>query len=300
MQGIALSEWRRRARTFRWQGHDIAYWSEGTGPALVLIHGFPTASWDWHYLWGPLSRGRRVVACDMLGFGLSDKPSGLYSLHAQADLHAALLAHLGIKTCDVLAHDYGVSVAQELLARQIERGNDAEGSVRLNSIYFLNGGLIPGAHRPRPIQRFGAGPFGALLSYVLNRKRFGKSFSAVFGPDSQPTEAELDDVWSLIQEKDGHRRTHRLLGYMHDRTHHRERWVGALRGAGIPLGILNGALDPVSGAHLLEVALAEAPNLEATRLDDVGHYPQTEAPDRVLAALEGFLDRHGLPVKSHT
>ena len=275
---IPLPDWRARAKAFTHQRHRVAYWDEGDGTPLFLVHGYPSSSHDWHLIWDDLAREHRVVACDMLGFGLSDKPNQPYSLHAQADLQEALLAHLGIQNPHALVHDYGVSVGQELLAR----------GYPLQSMYFLNGGMIPGEHRPRLIQRIGAGPFGFLLGYVLDRKRFGKSFNAVFGPDTQPTESELDTHWELITENGGNRIQHRLLGYMNDRTTHKARWVGALQTTDVPLGILNGALDPVSGEHLYDQVLATVPDIHATLLKDVGHYPQIEAPDRVLAAYREF------------
>ena len=118
---------------------------------LVLVHGFPTSSWDWHAVWPALEARFRVVALDMLGYGLSDKPAGHdYSIFEQADLQEALLGRLGIGACHVLAHDYGDTVVQELLARRVEK---KPGVGTFHSVCFLNGGLIPGFHRPRPIQR---------------------------------------------------------------------------------------------------------------------------------------------------
>ena len=123
LPGIALADWRSAGQTFSFNGHGIRYWTAGQGEPLLLIHGFPTASWDWHYLWAALAERYQVIACDMLGFGDSAKPRGhAYSLLEQADLQQALLAHLGIgQPVHVLAHDYGDSVAQELLARHRAR-----------------------------------------------------------------------------------------------------------------------------------------------------------------------------------
>ena len=97
---------------------------------------FPTASWDWHYLWQPLAQRYRVIACDMLGFGDSAKPANhRYSLLEQADLQQALLAHLQVEQpLHIFAHDYGDSVAQELLARHYED------KIEVASCVFLNGG----------------------------------------------------------------------------------------------------------------------------------------------------------------
>ena len=71
---IPLRAWHKRAHEFVFRGHTIRYWVAGQGEPLLLIHGFPTASWDWHYLWQPLAQRNLVIACDMLGFGESAKP----------------------------------------------------------------------------------------------------------------------------------------------------------------------------------------------------------------------------------
>ena len=101
---------------FRFDGHNIAFWSAGEGRPLLLVHGYPTSSWDWHRIWDALAEKRRVVACDMLGFGLSDKPKSGYSIHRQTDLQQALLDHLGVDAFDAVVHDYGDTVVMQLFA----------------------------------------------------------------------------------------------------------------------------------------------------------------------------------------
>src|SRR5262245_59196885 len=119
---MQLAEWQRGAARFDYRGYPIFYRDDGRGPAVVCIQGFPTASWDWHKLWPALTARFRVIALDMIGFGLSAKPRAYdYSLRDQAALHEALLAALGIGEAHILAHDYGDSVAQELLARHNTR-----------------------------------------------------------------------------------------------------------------------------------------------------------------------------------
>ena len=92
---IPLCVWRTRGLNFSFRGLAIRYWSAGQGEPLLLIHGFPTASWDWHYLWAPLTQRFRVIACDMLGFGDSAKPRGHdYRLLEQADIQQLSLIHI--------------------------------------------------------------------------------------------------------------------------------------------------------------------------------------------------------------
>src|SRR4051812_8986199 len=114
-----FAEWRREGKTYRHRGRAIFYRDAGSGPVLLAIHGFPSASWDWHLLWPELTARFRVIAPDMLGYGWSDKPRAYrYSIADQAELHRGLMSELKIERVHVLAHDVGVSVACELLARQ--------------------------------------------------------------------------------------------------------------------------------------------------------------------------------------
>jgi pimeloyl-ACP methyl ester carboxylesterase len=83
---------------------------------------------------------------------------------------------------------------------------------------------------------------------------------------------------------------HRLIRYMAERRAHRERWVGALQRAHVPLRLVCGAVDPVSGAHMAARYEELVPAPDVVLLPDVGHYPQVEAPEAVLAAYYGFVD----------
>ena len=275
---IPLSVWRTRGQTFQYQGHDIRYWTAGQGEPLLLIHGFPTASWDWHYLWQPLVQRYRVIACDMLGFGDSAKPvRHHYSILEQADVQQALLAHLEVQQpVHVLAHDYGDSVAQELLARH------HEARAGIASCVFLNGGLFPERHRPILIQKLLLSPLGWLVGRSFTREDLVNHISHIYGPQTRPSESTLDDYWSLIDTHHGNRIMHRLIGYLPERFARRERWVGALQLEGVPLRLINGALDPVSGESMLERYLELVPNPDTVSLPGIGHHPQTEAPVQVL------------------
>ncbi|MBD2841566.1 alpha/beta fold hydrolase [Erythrobacter rubeus] len=273
--------WRARANYFEFKGYRIAYWTGGdrTARPLLLVHGFPTCAWDWVPVWETLGAEHHLIACDMLGFGLSDKPRSGYTIHRQTHVQEALLAHLGVGEFDALVHDYGVSVGQELLARQQE-GAGASG---LGQMIFLNGGIFPDQHRPRPIQKLGVSPLGFLVGLLMSPKSFGKSFSEVFGPETQPSEAELDAFWEFISHNGGNRITHKLLHYIADRVEHKERWEAALVRAQDRIGLINGALDPVSGKHAYDMWREVVPKARHHLIETVGHYPQVEAPYEVAA-----------------
>lgn len=293
---MQLDDWKRKGAPFDHHGHRIFHRVAGNPrnrPALLCIHGFPTASWDWHAIWDELcARFACVVAADMIGFGFSDKPrSWTYSVMDQADLQESLLRSLGIRRVHVLAHDLGDTVAQELLARADERLARGDTSLVLESVCLLNGGVFPEAHRPTRVQRLLAGPLGPLVSRFVTERSFGRSLSGLFGPDTQPSRALVHDFWCLVSEKGGHRLAPVLLGYIAERLRHRERWVGALTGTRVPLRLVDGSADPVSGAHLAARYRELVPGADVVELPRIGHYPQVEAPEAVVRELGVFQAR---------
>jgi pimeloyl-ACP methyl ester carboxylesterase len=90
------------------------------GKPVTLFHGFPTSSFDWANVVPELTgSGYRVTTLDLLGYGSSDKPHPYpYTLMEQASLVQAVWGDLGIDGTALVAHDYGVSVAQELTLRR--------------------------------------------------------------------------------------------------------------------------------------------------------------------------------------
>jgi pimeloyl-ACP methyl ester carboxylesterase len=89
---------------------------------------------------------------------------------------------------------------------------------------------------------------------------------------------------------DGKHIFHNLITYMRDRRQHRERWVAAIRDAKVPVALINGSADPVSGAHMVaRFQELELPLAFLAELPQIGHYPQMEAADQVAAAYLDFL-----------
>jgi pimeloyl-ACP methyl ester carboxylesterase len=287
---VAPEDWERRGRYAELLGQRIFFIDEpASGESrgtIFLVHGFPTSSWDWWKIWPGLNRHYRLVAPDLLGFGFSAKPSPHdYRIMEQADLCEVLIEHLGLESFHVLAHDYGDTVAQEMLARQ----NEGLGVGRWESCLFLNGGLFPETHRARTVQKLLRSPLGSAFSFLLSRRSLRGSFDEIFG-DDKATDAEIDAFFELFTRDGGRRNLHRLIHYMSDRTHYRERWLKALTDAICPIGLINGSLDPVSGEHMVQ-RFEELVGADyfVRRLSRAGHYPQTEAPDAVVEAYAGFL-----------
>ena len=281
-----FTDWKNSPKYFEYKNHQIAYWEEGTGTPLLLIHGFPTSSWDWHKIWGALTSRFRVIAPDMIGFGLSAKPKRYhYSITDQARLHEVFMDQLGIKEAHLLVHDYGVSVAQEMLAAFQERGDEG---FQILSCCFLNGGLFPELHRARPIQKLLNSPIGFILNPLLSKRSLRKNFDKVYG-EKKASEEELNQFYELILHNNGKLIMHKLIAYINDRRENATRWKSALLEASIPIKIINGPMDPVSGRHLAAYCQKLLPNPDITILEGVGHYPHDEDPERVLQAYLAFV-----------
>ena len=168
---------------------EIFYRIDGAGPWLTALHGFPTCSWDWAKVVPDLERRFRVLCFDFLGFGDSDKPrTHRYSIFEQADLTEALWRALGVEQTMVVAHDYGATVAQELLAR-------SETSTRVTSVTVLNAAVYMRLARPLLIQRLLAGRLtGPIVARAVTERTFRRSFESIFSAEHPIAEAEIQAV----------------------------------------------------------------------------------------------------------
>lgn len=261
---------------------------EGSGPWLTFLHGFPTCSWDWAPLVDNLKARHRLLLLDFLGYGDSDKPHGHdYSIFEQADIVQALWRHLGVAETGLVAHDYGDTVALELLARQAEGASEggvaeAPSRARVSAAFLLNGGVYVALYHPLRVQTLLQRPLlGAMLSRLISERSFDRSFTSLFAPAHPIAAADVRQHWAAIRRRDGQRNYHRLIRYIGERRRHHARWEGALERPGVPARYVWGMRDPVSGGQMMERLRERVPTAAIVELADVGHYPQLEVPERI-------------------
>ncbi|MBA4177716.1 MAG: alpha/beta hydrolase [Leptothrix sp. (in: Bacteria)] len=281
-----LKCWRQGGREFIWRGHRLFFKDEGSGPAVLLLHGYPTGSFDWHAQWPMLVPHFRLIAPDFLGLGFSDKPPQHdYTLSNHAEAVDDLLASLGLADVRVVAHDLGVRVAQEMLATREAQ----QASCAVKSLVLLNGAMCPEAYRPRMIQRLLASPMGAWLGPRIPRAAFDRALRELFGKQTPPPLDLLDDFWSLVELGEGRRVTHAVGRFWQPHLAMRDRLVGALLRSRVALRIINGAADPNSGRHMVARWLALAPHTDVVSLEGIGHWPQIEDARGTAGAILDFL-----------
>jgi pimeloyl-ACP methyl ester carboxylesterase len=283
-----VAAWRDRGSDEVFRDRRIHVFEQGGGgPLLLLLHGFPSSSYDWRLLLDE-ETDRAVLAPDFLGFGLSEKPRDhQYDLHWQADMVEELVRRQDERRpVFFVAHDMGTSVANELMARDIEGTLEMD----LAGGLLLNGSMIQDAASPTLGQRILRSAVGPLFSRLSSERFFRQQFGSIFSPGHPLTREEADDQWELISAGGGRTLSHKTIAYMEERFKHAERWHGALRDWDKPLSLAWGMLDPVATEAVLDAVIALRPKAPLTRFDDLGHYPQIEDPRRVAAALQVALD----------
>lgn len=254
----------------------------GRGTQVLFLHGYPSSSYDWRFVLDLLP-DQRVACFDMLGFGLSEKPRDhVYSLMDQADLVEGVVRLLDADEIVLVAHDMGTSVANELMAREL----DGRLPFRLRSVLLLNGSMVIERASLTPSQKLLRSRLGPLAARLSNERSFRAQFRRIFSPEHPLSREEAADQWALLAYGGGNRILDRLTYYLHERVTHAPRWHGALRDWPGELELAWAMRDPVCTEAVLDAVLRLRPSAPVTRFEDLGHYPQLEAPERIAPIVE--------------
>lgn len=275
-----VSDWQSQGTKKRIFGRDVFVFDSG-GPheeTLVILHGFPTSSFDFHRVMPHFTKRFRVVIHDHVGFGLSDKPRDYsYSLFEQAEVAMEIWRGSGIERAHLLAHDYGTSVATEVLARR-ERGSCP---VDLQSVTLANGSVfIELAHLTPSQLALRNKTLGPVFARLSSKVVFQAQLRKIFGTPDAVSKDELDAAWALLVHADGKLVLPAISSYLDERTRFKQRWIGALAKLDIPAHVLWGRRDPVAVPAIAEALADTIPRVHLTWLDELGHYPMLEDPTR--------------------
>lgn len=286
----AVAEWKARGRVVPIEELDtfvldVAPERDTGRPPFFVLHGFPTCSFDWRAVLPALARERRVVLFDFFGFGLSAKPDVRYSIRRYADQAAQVARHAGLESVVLLTHDMGDTVGGELLARDLEGQLDLTIEARVltnGSIYIEMAHLTAG-------QQFLLALDDARVELPGGTDDPGANFKtgvgSTFANAHPATDDEMAAQWELVAHNSGNTLMARTIRYIEDRRAEESRFTGAIERHPSPLGVVWGAEDPVAVVAMTERLLDARPGTPLVVLDDVGHYPMVEAPDRFTDAL---------------
>lgn len=278
-----LRLWLNKGTYFQYNGNKVFYIREGSGLPLLVFHGYPFNGYDFKEILPALAGKFQVIIPDMPGMGFSDKPVNYsYSFGDYANMFCSLLSELKVETVHILAHDLGNSVVQELLSQQQEKTL----KFKITSIAFLNGGLFSDVYKPRFIQvLLSKSPsfIGKRLSRLMSKKMVSKATAEVFGKNTKPSEMLQQQFWEILNYNNGKSIAYLLGRLVFQKEKYQERWITAMQQTNIPMCFINGPADPNSGIHMAVRYKQLIPDANVKLLqEDIGHWPQIEAPDSVL------------------
>jgi len=281
--------WLDSGRHIQVNGIRVFVHERGAGPAVLLLHGFPTSAYDWRGVIDRLEGTFRCIAPDLLGFGLSDKPAAFsYSLFQQADMIEAVAKGLSIDAGHIVSHDMGTSVHTELLARDLE----GRLAFRVLSSTFLNGSMLQDVATITPFQKLMANnetlPQAIAISENIGAN-YIEGLKAVMKKPECVGEEEATVMTELMGYQDGNRRIPAISLYMRERYLHKERWIGALRNMKTPLQFVWADGDPVANVEVGRGLKREAPQAKYSELTGLGHFLLMEDPEAVTRHIREFI-----------
>jgi pimeloyl-ACP methyl ester carboxylesterase len=276
----------------------------GSGPAFVMLHGFPDNLRIFEKVAPLLSRsGRRTVLFDFLGFGASDKPGQGYSFEQQVRDLTAVADALVLDTVIPVAHDAGGPAAVNFTLRYPKRAAEV---MLLNSFYAD----APTLRLPEFIGFFATPSLSALARHFLQRPalfaellQFQRGqFRALLPSEHR---AGYDDFLGPLIDENFRQQpgagpafgqmTAQLLPELACNNQH----LADLRALDIPFRLVWGAKDPYLNTGVANDLARHLRTVTTTILADAGHWPQIDRPDLVARALlsAGVLPAPGAPLR---
>ncbi len=266
-------------------GHDVAYRMEGTGPALVLLHGIAGSSRTWRDVIPRLTDRFTVIAPDLIGHGQSEKPVGDYSLGAFASGVRDLLEVVGIDRATVVGQSFGGGVAMQLAYQHPERCGRLvlvdSGGLGREVNWMLRFMTLPGSEYMMPVIFPGfVRDWGDHLFRMISDRgiRLGRI-------------SEMWSAYASLAEAENRQAFTRTLRSVIDPGGQTVSAMDRLYlAAEMPTLIVWGDRDdiiPVSHAYAAHEAM---PGSRLVIIEGASHFPQIEAPDQFVEALVDFID----------
>ncbi len=274
---MIAEDWKNKGEFITVFNRKIFVIDEGNSEeTLVILHGYPTSSYDYYKVLPELSKKYRVIIYDHLGFGFSDKPLDYsYSLIEQADVALQLWKQLGLTKVTLLAHDYGTSVCTEILARHNKQQTD----LQIDKLILSNGSAHIELSKLLLIQKLLKNKFtGKHIAKLTNFFIFKRNMKNTYFDKTKISDEELKEMWAMLENKGGRKIIHLLSNYINERFYFWHRWIGALKETQIPTKIIWAKNDPIAIPIIAETLHSEIKNCELIWMENCGHFLMLENP----------------------
>jgi len=262
----------------------VSYVDEGSGEALLFVHGTPTWSFEYRHLIKSLAKRYRCIALDHLGFGLSARPKGFaYSPEAHASVLREFVDRLGLERFTLIVHDFGGPIGLPLALDQPSR---------VARVILMNTWAWPLDDDPKMAK--GARLIGGALGRFLYRYANASLkviMPSAYGDTKKLTPAIHAHYLNVFRDRDArvlvlHALAKSLLG---SRAHYQGLLDRIAMLRHVPVLIIWGMKDTAFQPYQLERWRTLLPNATVAPIDGAGHWPHEEEPAAVLAAIERFL-----------
>jgi len=290
----ALAGWEHRDAVVN--GVRLHYVEAGSGPLVLLLHGFPEFWYSWrHQIPALAAAGFHVLAPDLRGYNLSDKPSGVpaYRLEILLEDVVGLIRHAGEEKAIIVGHDWGGVLAWHLAMyhpQVVEKlivlnaphpaayWRELRSWEQLRKSWYVLFFQVPGL----PEQLLGAGDYDALDRMLRRKPVHPEAFTA---EDVRLYKQALSRPGALTAALN----YYRALRYPDKRT---AQDTAPIR---VPTLLLWGEQDSYLSPRLTEGLGRWVPDLRVVRFPDASHFVQNDVPERVNRLMIDFLRGQSVP-----
>lgn len=267
-------------------GVDLHYIDEGKGETVVMIHGNPTWCYFYRNLIHALKDKYRVIAIDLLGCGLSGRPTNMnYRLRRRIEHIEEFMRALDITDCSLVMHDWGGPIGSGYAVRHPER---------IRRLVYLNTTLTEVDTLPWLIRTSARLPLGRMLTkftgnfirlatgvgvhrrlpreikqgYLFPYKSSSSREAIAAFVEDIPLSADHPSYQDLVEVGDGLKKF-----------------------ANIPVKIVWGLRDPCFHREMLTKVAGHFPHAEIVEIPDASHLVLEDSPERCCAVIREFFDR---------
>ncbi|MCB0895212.1 MAG: alpha/beta hydrolase [Nocardioides sp.] len=299
-----VREWAERGSSVRWRSTtpenagrpEVAVHVQTRGdranPALVLVHGYPTSSYDFHRVVTLLEDDHFLCLVDLPGYGLSDKPCGdhRYTIADDARLLDELVrTTFGLDRFTLVTHDRGDSVGLAFLDRARREGAPYD----VTGLVVLNGNVwLPLAQLTRIQKALLNDVTGPPLSRLLPTRAFARGLARRTCTPPLDVE-ETAAIEGMLAHQDGMRVQHQLIQYLRERRVHESSWLESLASGPVPVAVVWGELDTIAPPRVADFVWEQHLRDRAApsaywRVPGANHYPQLDQPGVVAELLRAM------------
>lgn len=260
-------------------GQKIMYYDMGSGPVLVLVHGFGSeARFDWGNVLTPLAAHHRVIALDQIGFGASDKPFIDYSIQTYVDFLGEFLRTLRIHEFTLAGESLGGWISALYTIESLDAANTGPDALPKPKRLILEDAA------GMSTEHFGGRAMPIPIAGTLADAR---GVAIVFHDKSRVTEDVVREAWEMKMKANDGFTDRSLWSNPKIATEGVKDRIGTIT---VPTLVVWGGHDELVPLEQGRAYAAGIPGAKLTIVPECGHAPSLEKPKEFLAIVVPFLD----------